>query len=299
MNKPKIYLAGTKSEFQYRKFIKETYSEKLTFIDPFEIELNQNSIVKNDLQLIDNSDLLVAYITKITVGTTMEIMYACRKGIPTYVITNDVFKEDPWLKYYSSKFFNSFAECMMGVMERFGLLNIEKEQNINKNRHKCERMIKRNYFEGEEMEEKKNMNMGEIANAGFTKDDSLTSTRLLQKSWSPMIVRKYYVADWPCWIGIISDCNLNDLDQVVLNAIEEGDKLGFLDGNIQSCRNFCGFMSDKIDEHYSNIKRGSVEGLAVAWYVDKMFISSLKKDEMVHKSCRDEFYSIIKVLPHI
>jgi hypothetical protein len=143
------------------------------------------------------------------------------------------------------------------------------------------------------------VNMGKEANAGFCMDDSKTATRLLQKQWSPLIVRKYYVANWPCWVGIICDCNLNDLDQVVLNAIDEAKEYGFLNGNIQDVRNFCGFLSDKIDKHYDSIKRGSVEGLAIAWYVDKCFCSSLSKDHMVHKSCRDEFYSIIKTLPHI
>ena len=142
-------------------------------------------------------------------------------------------------------------------------------------------------------------NMGKEANAGMTRDDSSTATRLLEKNWSPLIVRKYYVANWPMYVGLITDCNLNDLDQVVLRIIDEGERLGFLDGKIQDVRNFCGFMSDQLDKHYSSIKKGSVEGLAIAWYVDKMFCSSLAKDHMVHKSCRDEFYSILKILPHI
>lgn len=142
-------------------------------------------------------------------------------------------------------------------------------------------------------------NMGNVANAGMARDDSMTTTRLLDKQWSPLICRKYYVCNWPLWVGIISDCNLNDLDKVVMNIINEGEKLGFLDGNIQSVRNFCGYMSDQIEKHYNSIKQGSVEGLAIAWYVDKMFCSSLSKDHMVHKSCRDEFYSILKILPHI
>jgi hypothetical protein len=141
--------------------------------------------------------------------------------------------------------------------------------------------------------------MGKLANKGFTRDDSQTATRLLDKQWSPMCVRKYYVANWPLYVGLITDCNINDLDEVVLNIIDEAENYGFLDGNLQSCRNFCGFLSDKLDEHYSNMKKGSVEGIAIAWYVDKFFVSSLAKDHMVHKSCRDEFYSIIKVLPHI
>jgi len=149
------------------------------------------------------------------------------------------------------------------------------------------------------MTEKKNVNMGQDANAGLARDDSTTSTRLLDKQWSPLLIRKYYVENWPLWVGIISDCNLNDLDETVLKIIDKSRELGFLDGNIQDVRNFCGFMSDSLDKHYDSIKKGSIEGLGIAWYVDKCFCSSLAKDMMVHKSCRDEFYSILKILPHI
>lgn len=142
-------------------------------------------------------------------------------------------------------------------------------------------------------------NMGEVANKSMTRDDSQTATRLLDKQWSPLIVRKYYVESWPLYVGIICDCNLNDLDETVLKIIDEARKLGFLDGNIQDVRNFCGYMSDQLDKHYNLVKKGSVEGLGIVWYVDKMFCSSLQKDMMVHKACRDEFYSIIRTLPHI
>lgn len=142
-------------------------------------------------------------------------------------------------------------------------------------------------------------NMSTSANAGMTRDDSLTATRLLDKNWSPLIVRKYQMEDWPLYIGIICDCNLNDLDNVIYDATEEARAAGFLNGNIQDVRNYVGFISDKVKEHYNNIKRGSVEGVAVLWYVDKMFCSSLAGDFMVHYSCKMELYQIINTLPHI
>ncbi len=143
------------------------------------------------------------------------------------------------------------------------------------------------------------VNMGMEANAGMVGDDSSTNTRLISKNWSPLLVRKYYVKKWPMWIGLICDCNLNDLDQVVNKIIKEGKELGFLDGKIQSGRNFCGLMSDRLDDHYNSIKTGSTEGVAVSYYQDKCFYSSLSSDMMVHKSCRDEYYHILKILPHI
>lgn len=143
------------------------------------------------------------------------------------------------------------------------------------------------------------MNMGQEANDGFTKNDSLTSTRLLEKNWSPLIVRKYQMEGWPLFISLICDANLNDLDQVVYKYHEQAETNGFVDGTIQGARNYCGFMSDSIKEHYDSIKKGCVEGVAVLWYIDKCFISSLYGDFMVHASCKQELFNIINTLPHI
>ena len=142
-------------------------------------------------------------------------------------------------------------------------------------------------------------NMGEQANSGMTRDDSSTATRLLDKNWSPLIVRKYQMEGWPLFISLICDANLNDLDEVVYRIHDEAADLGFVNGTIQGGRNYCGFMSERIKEHYDGIKRGCVEGVAVLWYIDKCFISSLYGDFMVHASCKSELFAIINTLPHI
>lgn len=143
------------------------------------------------------------------------------------------------------------------------------------------------------------VNMGESANNGMTRDDSSTATRLLDKNWSPLIVRKYQMEGWPLFISLICDANLNDLDVIVYEIHDQAKEAGFVDGTIQGGRNYCGFMSDKIKEHYDGVKRGCVEGVAVLWYIDKCFISSLYGDFMVHASCKQELFSIINTLPHI
>jgi len=142
-------------------------------------------------------------------------------------------------------------------------------------------------------------NMGQDANAGFGMDDSSTSTRLLQKNWSPLVVRKYMYKGWPLFISLICDANLDDLDETVLRIGDEAEELGFQGNTIQSGRNFCGYMSDKLVEHYNGIKRGCNEGVAVLWYIDKCFISSLYGDFMVHAPCKAELFAIINTLPHI
>jgi hypothetical protein len=141
-------------------------------------------------------------------------------------------------------------------------------------------------------------NMGKEANAGMVRDDSSTATRLLDKNWSPLVVRKYQMEGWPMFIGIICDANLNDLDDVVYDIMEEVEALGFL-GTIQGHRNACGLISDRLAEHYNKIKRGVMEGNCVFWYTDKCAISSAYGDLMTHYKCAMEFYSILQMLPHI
>jgi len=125
-----------------------------------------------------------------------------------------------------------------------------------------------------------------------------TSTRLLDKNYSPLIVRKYMSLGrgWPLFIGLICDVSLSNLDQVVQEFKEE---YGEVVDDIQWTRNFCGGLSDHLVKTYEAVKPGCVEGVAVLWYVDKMFISSLYGDFMVHASCKQELFAIINTLPHI
>jgi len=147
-------------------------------------------------------------------------------------------------------------------------------------------------------EEKKNM--GKEANAGLVKrDDSSTATRLLDKNWSPLTIRKFQAFGWPLFIGIISDASLDFLDELVLNLSEEAEKHGFLNGTIQGTRNFCGFLSDGIVNHLNQIKRGCAEGVMVCFYSDKNFCSAAWGDLMTHEKCVSEFYSILNMMTHI
>lgn len=130
-------------------------------------------------------------------------------------------------------------------------------------------------------------------------DDSKVTTRLLEKNYSPLIVRKYMTEGWPLYIGLICDVSLSDLDQVFWSTYNECKKSGMLQQDIQAVRNITGILSDRIIAHYDSIKPGCVEGVAVLWYVDKTFVSSLWGDFMTHGSCKLELYQIINTLPHI
>jgi len=122
------------------------------------------------------------------------------------------------------------------------------------------------------------------------------NTRLLNKNWSPLIVRKYQFKGWPMFVSLICDSDLDDLDSVV-NEAEEA--YGEIKESIQSARNWCGFLSDYIVEHYDGIKKGCTEGVAVIWYIDKCFISSCYGDLMTHTKCAIELYGILNMMPHI
>lgn len=141
--------------------------------------------------------------------------------------------------------------------------------------------------------------MSKKANAGMTKDDSKTATRLLEKSWSPLLVRKYQVFNWPLFIGIICDASMSDLDEVVYKAIDKAEECGFRANDLQAQRNFCGLLSDEISDYYNSIKRGCVEGLSVIAYWDKCFVSSCAGDLMQHEKCVNELYLILNMMTKI
>ncbi len=144
------------------------------------------------------------------------------------------------------------------------------------------------------MSEDKNISEGRMG-----LEDGQVATKLIDKSYSPMIVRKYTRLGFPLYIAMICDWNLEDLDTVVHDVIDEAEKSGMIANNIQKIRNFTGYMSDRICTHYNSKKRGVVEGVAVLYYVDKMFVSSLFGDFMNHSDAKMELYHIINTLPMI
>lgn len=123
-----VYLAGHSGETEYREYTKRIYSQVLNLIDPMEIhekDLNRligkenlhTFIVRRDQKLILQSDILVAYISVgSTFGTTMEISYAKNNNIPVYIIDPKYFREDPWLRYHSDKFFLSIDKCFESIL---------------------------------------------------------------------------------------------------------------------------------------------------------------------------------------
>lgn len=121
---------------------------------------------------------------------------------------------------------------------------------------------------------------------GEKKDDKVF-TKLIDKHFSPLVIRKYTHWGFPIYIGMITDNDLTDFDKVVVDFMNEHAKEGWVN-NVQTLRNFAGALTE-----YLNILYEKTEGVAVVFYVDKMFISSLHGDFMNHTSCRIEFYSLL------
>jgi len=153
------------------------------------------------------------------------------------------------------------------------------------------------------------LDMGKEANAGligkdlgdgrYGMEDGEVATKLLDKNFSPMIIRKYTRLGFPLYVHMICDENLDDLDNIVHDCIDFCKAQKVLSNNIQSLRNFTGVLSDWINKHYDEKKRGCVESLGIIFYADKMIVSSLQGDCMNHNSCRLELYQSLMLMTQI
>jgi len=112
-------------------------------------------------------------------------------------------------------------------------------------------------------------------------------TKLVDKHYSPLVIRKYTHWGFPIYVGLITDNDLTDLDNFVVEFMNVNATEGWKN-NIQLLRNFAGKFTEELNNFY-----GRTEGVAVVFYVDKCFISSLHGDFMNHTACRIEFYGLL------
>lgn len=122
-------------------------------------------------------------------------------------------------------------------------------------------------------------------------------TQLLQKNLAPMVIRKYQSFGWPLYVAIICDQDLSTLDDAVTYYVKKCDP-NQLNG-IQEFRNFCGGLSDYIVQEFTEMKFGSVEGVAVVAYWDKCVCSSLYGDHMTHGQCRLELFTLLNMMTNM
>lgn len=112
-------------------------------------------------------------------------------------------------------------------------------------------------------------------------------TKLVDKHYSPLVIRKFTHWGFPIYVGLITDDNLSDLDSFIVAFMHQHETEYWVN-DIQKLRNLAGLLTEKLNKNYAK-----AEGVAVIFYVDKMFISSLHGDFMNHTSCRIELYGLL------
>lgn len=113
----KIYLAGpipTQKKWR-EKITKELIkcNKNLIIYNPESFENTQSpmTIVNYDKSIIRNCDLLIANITRLSAGTSMEILYAWERDIPVLLIANKE-EANPWLVFHSSFIVKTLDEAI-------------------------------------------------------------------------------------------------------------------------------------------------------------------------------------------
>lgn len=89
-----------------------------TFFDPDEFEntFSDATIVNYDKSIIKKSDLVIANITRLSAGTSMEIMFAFDNHIPV-VLTGDMSLIGPWHRHHSSFVCKDMEEVIKAVQK--------------------------------------------------------------------------------------------------------------------------------------------------------------------------------------
>lgn len=113
-------------------------------------------------------------------------------------------------------------------------------------------------------------------------------TSLSGKEFEPMVIRRVSMP-FLHWVAIISGDNLDPLDSI----IKLFWKKEYIRGkvySIQDIRNLAGLLQDYIIEAFPKL-----EGCAVIFSADKMIVSSLAGDFMVHEQCRLELFQLLNL----
>src|SRR5262247_533003 len=98
---------------------------------------------------------------------------------------------------------------------------------------------------------------------------SVALTRLIDKHYSPLVVRKTSKWGFPVWVTLITDDDLSNLDDVIetfMDEVAKADEKFY--SNIQKMRNVAGAFVQRLIDTYPR----RMEGAAVVIYADKAWI---------------------------
>ncbi len=87
-------------------------------------KLDPQTLVDRDLDAIDRSDGIVAYIgNALSYGTIMEIVHAWYAGATIYLVVTNGHEEHPWLRYHATEIFTSLGDFEDFIAKKAGGVN--------------------------------------------------------------------------------------------------------------------------------------------------------------------------------
>lgn len=114
----RVYLSHPKKRQEYglkleEELFKMGFDVKNPFKESKRRRLKTNkAVVENDLQLIRNSDVVVAYLPFDSSGTAMEIFFGFESKKPVYTLTTKRLAEHFWVSYLSTRIFTTKKELL-------------------------------------------------------------------------------------------------------------------------------------------------------------------------------------------
>ena len=140
MRKPKLYLAGPIADCTdeectiWRKLVTEELSNLYDISDPFlrgdyrdNIDNRHDAeIVEGDKKEIEDSDVILVNWWKISIGTSMEVLYAWELGKVIVTVTTS---KHPWLCYHSHLLFDNMNLAIETIKEMQPEILREKGEN--------------------------------------------------------------------------------------------------------------------------------------------------------------------------
>ena len=98
---------------------------EFSYYDPLEIISDKPGIVSSDIRHISWADFVICYLpkTKLTIGTLMELQYACLHKSNESIILIDRYKihrNHPWIKYWVKNIVNDEAEAVKKMTNIIG-----------------------------------------------------------------------------------------------------------------------------------------------------------------------------------
>lgn len=115
-------------------------------------------------------------------------------------------------------------------------------------------------------------------------------TALTAKAWSPLTIRKVTKYGFPIYVGIITDDDLDGLDDTIHEVLRAHKKGLWKSDSLQDKRQLSGILHEAIVDRFEK-----TEGVAIVFMMDKAYIASLFGDFMNHAMCRSEFYSLLNM----